>query len=143
MARHRFKVLAGCRWSQEPPKDSGLGRDEDVGKDGYFKISCEDFPKAAMNLKWASDVLDRLIAEANVSSAQPFVIAWSLINKQNSKNKVAEVPLDTRHLDAKARKAKKGEHVRGRGGVRPSIRDFPKEWLPVLPTVSETPASTQ
>ncbi|KAJ3553024.1 hypothetical protein NM688_g3842 [Phlebia brevispora] len=112
-ARLRLKVLAGPRWSQEPPKDAGVGKDENLGKHGFVKISCEDFPKAAQNLKWASDVLDRLIAEAN-----------------NPRNKMADVPLDTRHLDAKARKAKKGEHVRGRGGVRPSVKDFPKEWLP-------------
>lgn len=67
-ARHRFKVLAGVRWSIEPPKDAGIGRDEDVGKHGYIKISCEDFPKASMNLKWASDAIDRLIAAANVRS---------------------------------------------------------------------------
>lgn len=62
---------------------------------------------------------------------------------QNPKNKVADVPLDTRHLDAKARKAKKGEHVRGRGGIRPSIRDFPQEWLPTLPVETESLTSTQ
>lgn len=32
---------------------------------------------------------------------------------------------------AKARKAKLGEHRSERVFQRPSIRDFPKEWLPV------------
>ncbi|PSR75874.1 hypothetical protein PHLCEN_2v8788 [Hermanssonia centrifuga] len=64
-AFHKFKLLAGARWSVEPPKDSGLGREEANGEHGYFKISCEDFPHASMNLKWASDALDRLIATAN------------------------------------------------------------------------------
>ena len=50
----------------EPPKDAGVGKEEDVGNQGFVKISCEDFPSPAMNLKWASDALDRLIAAANV-----------------------------------------------------------------------------
>jgi small subunit ribosomal protein S35 len=64
-AIHKFKLLAGVRWSREPPKDAGLARDEPGGEHGYIKISCEDFGKPAMNLKWISDTLDRLIAEAN------------------------------------------------------------------------------
>lgn len=68
-AIHKFKLLAGVRWSIEPPKDGGIGLSEmeACGEHGYFKISCEDFPQSAMNLKWASDVIDRLVAEANVS----------------------------------------------------------------------------
>ncbi|GBE77818.1 hypothetical protein SCP_0107000 [Sparassis crispa] len=123
-AIHKFKVLAGPRWSPEPPRDSGIGLNEGDEEHGYFKISCEDFPKAAMNLKWASDALDRMLAEAN-----------------NGEDKFADVPLDTRHIESKVRKAKKGDHVYGRGGKRPSIRDFPKEWLPVLR--SATPEATE
>ena len=67
-AIHKFKLLAGVRWSPEPPKDSGIDQDEPGKEHGYIKISCEDFPRPAMNLKWASDALDRLIAEANVSN---------------------------------------------------------------------------
>lgn len=66
-AKHKFKLIAGARWTPEPPRDSGIGASEDSGSHGYVKISCEDFPQPAMNLKWASDALDRLIAEANVS----------------------------------------------------------------------------
>ena len=67
-AIHKLKLLAGVRWSPKPPRDSGIadGEDERVGEHGYIKISCEDFPKPAMNLKWGSDVLDNLIKEANV-----------------------------------------------------------------------------
>ena len=66
---HKFKLLAGVRWSPEPPKDSGIGQSEveAYGEHGYFKISCEDFPQPAMNLKRASDIIDRLIGEASVS----------------------------------------------------------------------------
>lgn len=66
-AIHTFKLLAGVRWSPEPPKDAGIGPDETGREHGYLKISCEDFPKGPMNLKWISDTLDRLIAESNVS----------------------------------------------------------------------------
>ncbi|KAJ3491028.1 hypothetical protein NLI96_g967 [Meripilus lineatus] len=116
-AIHKFKLLAGVRWTPEPPKDSGIGPEESGREHGYIKISCEDFPRPAMNLKWASDALDRLVVESN-----------------NLKNSFSDVPLDTRHLDARIRKEGKGEHARGRGNKRPSLKDFPKEWLPALST---------
>jgi hypothetical protein len=65
-ARHSLKLIAGSRWTPTPPRDSGIGSDAPGGEHGYVKISCEDFPRPAMNLKWASDALDRLIEEANV-----------------------------------------------------------------------------
>lgn len=65
VAIHRIKVLAGPRWTPSPPADSGVS-ELTVWNHGFVKISCEDFPKPAMNLKWATDTLDRLIAEANV-----------------------------------------------------------------------------
>lgn len=71
-AIHKFKLLAGVRWSLQPPRDSGVGKDEtkllSEGGHGYFKISHEAFPELSMNLKWCSDTLDRLIVEANVCS---------------------------------------------------------------------------
>lgn len=69
-AKHKFKLLAGTRWTPDPPPNSGIGKDESGGEHGYFKIACEDFPKPAMNLKWASDALDGLLAEANVRHLQ-------------------------------------------------------------------------
>lgn len=67
-AIHKFKILAGPRWTPDPPKDAGVGPNEANREHGYMKISCEDFPEPAQNLKWASDVIERLIAEANVST---------------------------------------------------------------------------
>ena len=65
-ARHSLKLIAGTRWTPTPPRDSGISSDALGGEHGYVKISCEDFPRPAMNLKWASDALDRLIEESNV-----------------------------------------------------------------------------
>ena len=65
-AIHNLKLLAGPRWTPNPPADAGVSSLENWGN-GYIKISCEDFPKPAQNMKWASDTLDRLVAEANVS----------------------------------------------------------------------------
>ncbi|KAJ7786219.1 mitochondrial ribosomal subunit protein-domain-containing protein [Mycena metata] len=111
-AIHRIKVLAGPRWTPNPPTDGGInGLDE--WKNGYIKIACDDFPKPAMNLKWASDTMDRLVAHAN-----------------NPNHNLKDVPVDLRHVYAKARKAKKGEHTRSRVLARPSILDFPLEWIP-------------
>ena len=64
--RHTFKLLAGPRWSPIPPTDAGISPEESQSEDGFIKISCEDFPQPGMNLKWISDVLDRLVLEANV-----------------------------------------------------------------------------
>ncbi|KAJ6519731.1 mitochondrial ribosomal subunit protein-domain-containing protein [Mycena sanguinolenta] len=111
-AIHRIKILAGPRWTPNPPTDGGIsGLDE--WKNGFIKISCEDLPEPAMNLKWASDTMDRLVAHAN-----------------NPKHDLKDVPVDLRHVYAKARKAKKGEHTRSRVFARPSILDFPLEWIP-------------
>ncbi|KAJ7794288.1 hypothetical protein B0H14DRAFT_3093782 [Mycena olivaceomarginata] len=82
-------------------------------KNGYIKIACEDFPQPAMNLKWASNAMDRLVAQAN-----------------NPKHDLKDVPVDLRHVYAKARKAIKGEHTRSRVFARPSILDFPLKWIP-------------
>jgi small subunit ribosomal protein S35 len=70
-ARHSLKLIAGTRWTPTPPRDSGIGSEEPGGEHGYVKISCEDFPRPAMNLKWASDALDRLVEEANVCLRSP------------------------------------------------------------------------
>ena len=48
----------------------------------------------------------------------------------------ADIPHDTRHLVAKARKAKLGEHRSERVFQRPTIKDFPKEWLPACDDLS-------
>lgn len=65
-AIHKFKLLAGPRWTPNPPTDAGVAKGEPWGN-GYIKISCEDLPRPEMNLKWASDTLDKLVAEANVN----------------------------------------------------------------------------
>lgn len=55
-ALHKFKLLAGPRY--DPDTDT-------------IKISSDSFPSVEMNIKWASDALDRLIAAAEVRSAHP------------------------------------------------------------------------
>ena len=50
-ARHKFKLIAGPRWDSD--------KDE-------LKIACELFPTDRMNEKWCSDMLDRMVAEAEV-----------------------------------------------------------------------------
>ncbi|KAI0004245.1 mitochondrial ribosomal subunit protein-domain-containing protein [Russula compacta] len=117
-AIYKFRLLAGVRWTPTPPKDSGIKLGENA-EHGYVKISCEDFPEPAMNLKWVSDRLDDLIKEAN-----------------NDGDRFKDIPIDRRHLEAKAAKAKKGKLKRdiaggtGRYVSPPSIKDFPKSWLP-------------
>jgi small subunit ribosomal protein S35 len=75
----RFKLIAGPRWVPPPgvlpdgtlpdsvKKD--LGEDE---KEGYFVMSEEGWKEGRMNRKWLSDVLDKLVDEANVSRIRRF-----------------------------------------------------------------------
>ena len=55
---------------------------------------------------------------------------------QNDAHRFEDIPVDRRHLEAKAAKAKKGKLKRdmaggvGRYDSPPSIKDFPKSWLP-------------
>jgi len=114
-AIHKIKLLAGSRWTPNPPIDAGVSRNEEWGN-GFIKISCESFPKPSMNLRWASDTLDKLVEVAN-----------------NTEDTFSDMPIDMRHVYAKALKAKKGDHLRNRVFNRPSIKDFPKEWLPPTP----------
>ncbi|KAJ3574073.1 hypothetical protein NP233_g2011 [Leucocoprinus birnbaumii] len=115
MAKKRLMMLAGPRWTPNPPVDAGISKYADWGN-GFVKISCEDYPQPAQNLKWISDTLDRLVERANVPDP-----AWE------------DLPIDLRHVYAKSQKAKKGEHLRGRVLNKPTFRDFPQEWLPKLP----------
>ena len=137
-AIHKFRLLAGVRWTPTPPKDSGINPGENA-EHGYVKISCEDFPEPAMNLKWVSDRLDDLINEANARLSlhyfKPYTGTYRGIF-QNDKDLFKDIPFDRRHLDAKAAKARKGKLKQdiaggiGRYVSPPSIKDFPKSWLP-------------
>ncbi|GAA5911039.1 hypothetical protein JCM5296_004604 [Sporobolomyces johnsonii] len=85
-ARHKFKLLAGPRWT--PPSDKP-GEDAD----GEIKISCELFPSDKMNEKWCSDTLDKLLKEA-----------------ENKADPMTDIPLDPRA--ARSRLAKSRAHKR-------------------------------
>ncbi|KAI5475401.1 hypothetical protein MNV49_001469 [Pseudohyphozyma bogoriensis] len=93
-ARHKFKLLAGPRWNSVTDE---------------VKISCELFPNPNMNEKWCSDVLDKMIKEA-----------------ENTKDTMADIPLDERPTLARLKKHKQAKMV--------TIADFPKEWLPASPS---------
>ena len=114
-AKHKFLLLLGPRWR---PADSALvQRLNDAlvsGAEaleslyaseplGEFKITSSDLPHQSQNMKWCSDVLDKMIAESNKEPT------------------FADVPLDVRPYISST----------SRGGQieRASIADFPKEWL--------------
>ncbi|PWN49252.1 hypothetical protein IE53DRAFT_388549 [Violaceomyces palustris] len=91
-AQHKLLLIAGERYRADQ---------------GKIVISCETLPSERQNMKWCSDTLDKMIAEAN--SPQPDLSA---------------IPLDPR--PTLVREAKKRSYQRKDG---PSIKDFPKEWL--------------
>ncbi|SHO75675.1 Similar to S.cerevisiae protein RSM24 (Mitochondrial ribosomal protein of the small subunit) [Malassezia sympodialis ATCC 42132] len=114
-AKHKFLLLAGPRW--QPPSPAFVQRWNDAlerGEEelatlatedtlGSVKIASSDLPHESQNMKWCSDVLDSMIREAN---AEP---------------SFTEVPLDVRPYIK--------SNARGGQTPRPSIADFPKEWL--------------
>lgn len=77
-AKHKFLLLAGARW--QAPNFAAVQTLNDAlasGSDalakayesqplGSLKISCSANPHESQNMKWCSDVLDRMIAEAQV-----------------------------------------------------------------------------
>lgn len=132
-AKKKFLLLAGPRWNpfeekkdvlhvgKESPNFKRPGQEFDLFGDyteierkvldegglGVVKISCERFPTSQMNLKWCSDVVDNLIAEANKDSIE-----------------VKDIPLDLRHAQAQERSRANLDKKSA-----PSLQDFPKEWL--------------
>lgn len=51
-AVHKFKLLAGVRFSDERQS---------------VKVACERFPEEAQNVRWAAERIELLVKEANVS----------------------------------------------------------------------------
>jgi small subunit ribosomal protein S35 len=148
-AIYKFRLLVGPRWTPTPPKDSGIRLGENA-EHGYVKISCEDFPEPAMNLKWVSDRLDDLINEANVRFSLLLFPSDSLtLGSQNESDRFKDILVDRRHLEARLAKAKSGKLKRdiaggvGRYSSPPSIKDFPKSWLPRPSNGSHIPATTK
>ncbi|KZV92509.1 hypothetical protein EXIGLDRAFT_647199 [Exidia glandulosa HHB12029] len=109
-ARHKLKVLAGPRWTLRPPRDAGFSEVEDEawGQHGYIKLSIEDFAEPVQNLKFASDTILNLVLAANDDS-----------------DSMKDIPIDERHV-VTYYKRKPGFD---KFGHRPSIADFPLEWL--------------
>lgn len=117
LSKHKFLLLAGPRW--QPPNASfverwntALSKGENFLSDicqkeddlGSVKIASNSMPHESQNMKWCSDVLDRMVSEAN------------------AKPTFSDVPLDVRPYIA--------SNARGGRTPRPSKSDFPKEWLP-------------
>lgn len=99
-SRHKLLLLAGSRFH---PKVKEEGKRDQ----GVIKISCELFPNERQNMKWCSDALDALVKEANVRTEE-----------------VDELPLDAR--SSLIRQDKKRHYLRD---DRPTLKDFPKQWL--------------
>ncbi|WFC93389.1 37S ribosomal protein S24, mitochondrial [Malassezia brasiliensis] len=114
-AQIKFLLLAGARWrpanvqvvealnAARAQGTEALQRALDTPDLGTLKISCADYPHETQNMKWCSDVLDRMLSEAQATPT------------------FDDVPLDVRpYIKSEAR-----------GGRLPMARaaDFPKEWL--------------
>jgi len=135
-AVHNFKIIAGVHWTIEPPKDSGVGKDESKDEHGYVKIASENFPEPNQNLIWANDVLDRMIREANVRLF-PFA-AWHSHFPSDVVNltflpqtlNFTDLPIDTRHIEGRIRNQRKGGQSLLSERRRITLADFPTEWLP-------------
>ncbi len=71
------------------------------------------------------------------------------LGSQNENDRFKDIPVDRRHLEARLAKAKSGKLKRdlaggiGRYSSPPSIKDFPKSWLPRPSNGSQKPATTE
>ncbi|WFD32982.1 37S ribosomal protein S24, mitochondrial [Malassezia sp. CBS 17886] len=115
-AKHKFLLLAAARWAPPSPDllqrlNAALAKSDPAALDalyeaedlGSVKIACEEMPHESQNLKWCSDVLDRMIEEANTEPS------------------FCDVPLDPRpHMQPGGRSAR---------FARVTKKDFPAEWL--------------
>lgn len=148
-AMHRFKLLAGPRWSPGRPgaKEMDIegnegynGGDQAIGREGWVKISEERFRNPRMNRKSASDILEKLVEAADVShlSSRHCTDAdrdWGIQDSNSPLS--ADIPIDMRHLLARQRKHhhRQGKNVWQRAEAmkaRPDVggvRGFPVEWL--------------
>lgn len=129
--KHKAKLLAGPRWSG--PQSSILNGKliEDI--DGEVKISSENFPHRAQNVRWCSDKLQLLIKESNVSSLFEGVYSLTRLLQDKSYN-FDDIPLDTRHVIRRIRKSRRGGHkmenlAGAQQGRRPTKYDMPEEWI--------------
>lgn len=123
-AKHKFLLLAGARWTPARPD---VVRELNVAQQagsaamaqaylelplGTLKIGCSQFPHETQNMKWCSDVLDRMLVEAHVRM---------LLLTTQAEPSFADIPLDVRpYIKSNAR----GGPMR-----KPSLADFPREWL--------------
>lgn len=119
-AGRKLLHLAGPRWDPEARTERNNqqqptllepfnleGDYKTLPAQGQIKISCEQFDTERQNMKWCSDVLDKMIEES--TSAYD--------------DGVAELPLDMR--PSVVRNQKKAHHGRRR---KPSIQDWPSQW---------------
>ncbi|OWZ67173.1 hypothetical protein AYX14_05784 [Cryptococcus neoformans] len=123
-AVHRFKLLAGPRWTPGKPGRNEFIKDEsNDGENGWIKISEERFESARQNRRSASDILERLVNAAN-DRESPLP---------------ADLPIDTRHLLARHRKKRSrqntfkwapGQEFLSRHQEVGGVRGFPVNWLP-------------
>ncbi|WFD07506.1 37S ribosomal protein S24, mitochondrial [Malassezia vespertilionis] len=114
-AKHKFLLLAGSRWQPTSPAlvgrlNAALAQSKEALDAAYnaeplgvVTIASTAYPHEPQNMKWCSDVLDRMIEEAN---------------KEPS---FADIPLDVRPYIK--------SNARGGQTLRPTVSDFPAEWL--------------
>ena len=125
-AKYKFLLLAGARWL--PADAAVVARVNDArakgeaelgealgGADlGTVKIASRRMPHQSQNMKWCSDVLDRMIDEANVCRAP-------LRHSRQKPPSFSDVPLDPRpYIKSNSRG--------GRTRIA-SADDFPMHWL--------------
>lgn len=140
-ALHRFKLLAGARWTPahgEPRGEVATGGKEEK-RHGWFKMSEESFPEGGMNRQWMIDTLRKMVLEANVRSLPHFTTDNMLTSIGAPQNPTSDIlkgnakellPLDTRHVVARQRKKNGRTALERRGGeVVGGVKGFPKAWL--------------
>lgn len=108
-AMHRIKLLAGSRWTAPRLRSPFDTHDHYDDPHGSVTIACDKYPNRAMNERWCSETVDRLLAAATTPDAED----------------MSDIPIDLRpSLQRQRRRARQPWKAKGEAAVR-----FPLEWL--------------
>lgn len=112
-AMHKIKLLAGIRWTAPSIRSSFDTNEHYDDPNGSITIACDKYPTRAMNERWCSETVDRLLTAATSPNT----------------DKMTDIPLDFRPSERRRiRNSRQPWKAKGDSAVR-----FPLEWL--TPTV--------
>ncbi|KAG0152133.1 hypothetical protein CROQUDRAFT_719395 [Cronartium quercuum f. sp. fusiforme G11] len=108
-AMHKIKLIAGARWTAPTIRSAFDTNEHYDDPHGSVTIACDKYPSRAMNERWCSETVNRLLVAATAPEA----------------DKMSDIPLDLRpSIQRRRRNCRQPWKTSGQDAVR-----FPLEWL--------------